>query len=485
MKIFACWVTVALGGGVIGLLLVRGIHAFAVCDTAGKRCSYRTHSTGEVRGALKWGWELKTSPSSSDSEKEDDIPMDTYEYKLWHCRADHDRWKEEVWKTHQRFYNSLSGHDIDYLRNIWVEDDAVQAYRPFLWERGHKAVVKLCQSIGHTAKSKSVSLFPDDTKVVVMGGTAMVFGKEVMVADPKSSGIMGIMGAMGGGGGGPVPVRQPNYVTNLYRRVGHEWRLWLHHSSRIVDSESLGPQGQSVIEAADGQPIVASGVEGMSLADVLSTVSALAQQQGGMARIIVNGEGGLEGILAQLGEQGHDKSGAPSPPKLGGFLLGGKVWGGNSGEGNPPPLEELKQVTKKDIEEFHTAVQQDSGGASGGVGGSSFAGIMGDTEDSSSLSRQAVLAVRQAHAAAYVTSAQKQVLLTYIISCAHENKSLSSVDYAYDSILAPLQEDGIPEDTPLYQRALRDFGEQISWFADNMDVVVCEDGINDGNSGEN
>ncbi len=47
----------------------------------------------------------------------------------------------------------------------------------------------------------------------------MVFGKEVMVADPKSSGIMGIMGAMGGGGGGPVPVRQPNYVTNLYRRV--------------------------------------------------------------------------------------------------------------------------------------------------------------------------------------------------------------------------------------------------------------------------
>ncbi len=75
MKIFACWVTVALGGGVIGLLLVRGIHAFAVCDTAGKRCSYRTHSTGEVRGALKWGWELKTSPSSSDSEKEDDIPM--------------------------------------------------------------------------------------------------------------------------------------------------------------------------------------------------------------------------------------------------------------------------------------------------------------------------------------------------------------------------------------------------------------------------
>ncbi len=47
----------------------------------------------------------------------------------------------------------------------------------------------------------------------------MVFGKEVMVADPKSSGIMGIMGPMGGGGGGPVPVRQPNYVTNLYRRV--------------------------------------------------------------------------------------------------------------------------------------------------------------------------------------------------------------------------------------------------------------------------
>ncbi len=25
-----------------------------------------------------------------------------------------------------------------------------------------------------------------------------------------------------------------------------------------------------------------------------------------------------------------------------------------------------------------------------------------------------------------------------------------------------------------HQRALRDFGEQISWFADNMDVV-CED----------
>ncbi len=50
----------------------------------------------------------------------------------------------------------------------------------------------------------------------------MVFGKEVMVADPKSSGIMGMMGPMGpmgDGGGGAVPVRQPNYVTNLYRRV--------------------------------------------------------------------------------------------------------------------------------------------------------------------------------------------------------------------------------------------------------------------------
>ncbi len=75
MKIFECWVTVVLGGGFIGLLLVRGVRAFAVCDTAGKKYSYRTHLTGEVRRALKWGWELKTSSSSSDSGKEDDIPM--------------------------------------------------------------------------------------------------------------------------------------------------------------------------------------------------------------------------------------------------------------------------------------------------------------------------------------------------------------------------------------------------------------------------
>ncbi len=33
----------------------------------------------------------------------------------------------------QRFYNSLSGHDLDNLRNIWVEDDAVQvSYHLFI-----------------------------------------------------------------------------------------------------------------------------------------------------------------------------------------------------------------------------------------------------------------------------------------------------------------------------------------------------------------
>ncbi len=59
----------------------------------------------------------------------------------------------------------------------------------------------------------------------------MVFGKEVMVADPKSSGpmeIMGPMGPMGGGGGRPVPVRQPNYVTNLYRRVIADFNPHVH-----------------------------------------------------------------------------------------------------------------------------------------------------------------------------------------------------------------------------------------------------------------
>ncbi len=75
MKTFEYWVTVALGGGVIGFLLVRGVHAFAVCDTAGKKHSYSTHLPNEVRGALKWDWELRTSSSSSDSDKEDDVPM--------------------------------------------------------------------------------------------------------------------------------------------------------------------------------------------------------------------------------------------------------------------------------------------------------------------------------------------------------------------------------------------------------------------------
>ncbi len=49
--------------------------------------------------------------------------------------------------------------------NYWFAA-APQAYRPFLQERGYEAVVKLCQSIGHTAKSKNVALFPDDTQVV-------------------------------------------------------------------------------------------------------------------------------------------------------------------------------------------------------------------------------------------------------------------------------------------------------------------------------
>ncbi len=48
-----------------------------------------------------------------------------------------------------------------------------------------------------------------------------------------------------------------NQISKLFRKkVGHKWRLWLHHSSRIVDSETWGPQGQSVIGGtADGQPI--------------------------------------------------------------------------------------------------------------------------------------------------------------------------------------------------------------------------------------
>ncbi len=33
----------------------------------------------------------------------------------------------------------------------------------------------------------------------------------------------------------------------------------MHHSGRIFDSEPLGQQGQSVIEATDGQPIVVRG----------------------------------------------------------------------------------------------------------------------------------------------------------------------------------------------------------------------------------
>ncbi len=76
MKAFEYWVTVTLGGGVIGSLLIRGVNAFAVCDTTGKKHSYSAHLPNEVRGARKWGWELRTSSSScGDSDKEDDIPM--------------------------------------------------------------------------------------------------------------------------------------------------------------------------------------------------------------------------------------------------------------------------------------------------------------------------------------------------------------------------------------------------------------------------
>ncbi len=76
MNTFEYWVTAALGGGVIVFLLLGGVHGFAVCDTTGKKYSHSTHLPGEVvRGALKWGWELRTSSSSSDGDKEDDIPL--------------------------------------------------------------------------------------------------------------------------------------------------------------------------------------------------------------------------------------------------------------------------------------------------------------------------------------------------------------------------------------------------------------------------
>jgi ketosteroid isomerase-like protein len=129
---------------------------------------------------------------------------------------------EAVLAANAAFYAAFERGDFDAMQGLWADDDGVVCVHPASTPiRGRRDVMRSWMAL--MANAAYIQFFLTDVEASVVGDLASVTCSEnVLSAAPGTP-----VGMFAGGSAA---------ATNVFRRTGGHWRLWVHHASPVLSS---------------------------------------------------------------------------------------------------------------------------------------------------------------------------------------------------------------------------------------------------------
>jgi ketosteroid isomerase-like protein len=129
---------------------------------------------------------------------------------------------DAVLAANASFYAAFERGDFDAMQDLWADDDGVVCVHPASTPiRGRRDVMRSWMAL--MANAAYIQFFLTDVDAVVVGDVASVTCTEnVLSAAPGTP-----VGMFAGGSAA---------ATNVFRRSGGDWRLWVHHASPVLSS---------------------------------------------------------------------------------------------------------------------------------------------------------------------------------------------------------------------------------------------------------
>jgi ketosteroid isomerase-like protein len=133
-----------------------------------------------------------------------------------HAAAD----EEAVLAANAAFYAAFERGDFDAMQQLWASDDGIVCVHPASTPiRGRRDVMRSWMVL--MANAAYIQFFLTDVEAAVVGDLASVTCTEnVLSAAPGTP-----VGMFAGGSAA---------ATNVFRRSGGDWRLWVHHASPVL-----------------------------------------------------------------------------------------------------------------------------------------------------------------------------------------------------------------------------------------------------------
>lgn len=130
------------------------------------------------------------------------------------------------------FYAAFEAADLDRMSRLWVEgeyaDSAICVHLGWPMLRGRAEVLRSWALI--MANTPYIQFVVTDVRCEVFGEQAVVTCSEHILTAGEGPGF-------GFASGGSA------VSTNVFVRVGGDWRLWLHHGSPVLDRSEDGGDG--------------------------------------------------------------------------------------------------------------------------------------------------------------------------------------------------------------------------------------------------
>ena len=125
---------------------------------------------------------------------------------------------EPVVAANDAFYAALESADLDALERLWVENTAVCVHPGLAPIHGRKAVLRSWAAV--LAATPYLQFVLTDVVVEMCDGTAVLTCTENLLSAAE---------------GMPETVFASGHAvaTNVFRRDGDSWRLWVHHASPV------------------------------------------------------------------------------------------------------------------------------------------------------------------------------------------------------------------------------------------------------------
>jgi ketosteroid isomerase-like protein len=127
----------------------------------------------------------------------------------------------DIEKANQALYSAFEEADVDALEELWDDADDIACVHPGSpLLTGRRDVLRSWTAL--LANSGYLQFVLSGVNVRVEGDIAVVTCEENILADLSSA-----RGLVGG----------TAVATNVFRRRGERWRLWIHHSSPVATAD--------------------------------------------------------------------------------------------------------------------------------------------------------------------------------------------------------------------------------------------------------